>query len=101
MKRSIYSEAEAMPSIEVTYIYCEGSWTARSADMRLQFDHGLAAGEDTYAKLRKTVEEIVPWSLERDDVEIEHYVEEASIPQYVVECETAERASAAAQKTAA
>jgi hypothetical protein len=100
MKRSIYSEAQAMPTVEVTYIYCEGTWTARSADMRLQFDHGLAAGEDTYAKLRAAVEEIVPWSLEREDIEIEHYIEEASIPQYLAERETAERATAGATPAA-
>lgn len=83
-----------MPLIAVTYHYSGTYWAARSADMKVQFDHGLVAGEDTYAKTRATVEEVVPWSLERDDVEVEHHIEESSIPQYLAERETAERATA-------
>jgi hypothetical protein len=90
-----------MPIVEVTYYYSGPHWAAHSADMRSQFDQGLAAGEDTYAKLRQTVEEIVPWALERDDIEIEHYIEEASIPQYLAERETAERATGGANASAA
>lgn len=90
-----------MPKVEVTYYYSGPGWSAFSSDMQRQFEQGLAAGEDTYAKLRATVEEIVPWALERDDVEIEHYIEEASIPQYVAERETAERATGGAKSSAA
>jgi hypothetical protein len=90
-----------MPTVEVIYHYSGTYWAASSADMRQQFDHGLAAGEATYAKTRATVEEVVPWSLERDDVEIEHYIEESSIPQYLAEREVAERAAAGTTPAAA
>lgn len=89
-----------MPIVEVTYHYSGTYWAARSADMKIQFDQGLFAGEDTYAKARATVEEVVPWALERDDIEIEHYVEESAIPQYLAERETAERATAGAAPAA-
>jgi hypothetical protein len=89
-----------MPLIEVTYHFSGTYWAARSADMRVQFDHGLFAGEDTYAKARATVEEVIPWSLERDDIEIEHYVAEDSMPQYLAEREIAERATAGAPPAA-
>jgi hypothetical protein len=90
-----------MPTVEVSYHHSGPYWAANSADMQRQFDHGLFAVEPTYAKLRATVEEVVPWSLERDDVEIEHYIEEASIPQYLAEREIAERATAGATPAAA
>jgi hypothetical protein len=90
-----------MLTVEVTYHHSGPYWAASSADMQRQFDHGLFAVEETYAKLRATVAEIVPWSLERDDVEIEHYVEEASIPRYLAERETAERAAAGPTPAAA
>lgn len=65
---SIYSDPNMEP-IRVLYRVEDGTWSARSPDLP-----GWLAVADTYEECRKFAEEGIPWTLERDDVQLEHYV---------------------------
>jgi predicted RNase H-like HicB family nuclease len=58
-----------MDTIRVIYHHEDGSWWAESPDV----DRWYAAG-DTYAEVVKLAEEGIPFALEREDVELEHFV---------------------------
>jgi hypothetical protein len=81
-----------METIRVTYQYDDygnGSWMADSADLTLLDGSKLVAGGASYAEAREQVCGVLPWSLERDDLEIVHFIDEASIPAYIAERERA------------
>lgn len=65
---AIYSDLE-MELIRVLYRVEDGSWSARSPDFP-----GWLAVADTYEECRRFAEEGIPWALERDDIQLEHYV---------------------------
>lgn len=58
-----------METIRVIYHHEDGSWWAESPDVARWY----AAG-DTYAEVVKLAEEGIPFALEREDVELEHFV---------------------------
>ena len=58
-----------METIRVIYHHEDDGWWAESPDVACWY----AAG-DTYAEVVELAEEGVPFALERDDVELEHYV---------------------------
>ncbi len=58
-----------MDTIRVIYHHEDDGWWAESPDVER-----WTAAADSYADLVKLVEEGVRFALERDDVEVEHYV---------------------------
>lgn len=66
-----------MEPIRVIYHEEEGSWWAESPDVPR-----WTAGASSFDEVRKLAEEGVRFALERDDVEIEHFVPEASTPKH-------------------
>lgn len=58
-----------MEPVRVIYHHEEGGWWAESPDVE-----GWTAVADTYEEIVKLVEEGIPFALERDDVELEHFV---------------------------
>jgi predicted RNase H-like HicB family nuclease len=58
-----------METIRVIYHHEDGAWWAESPDV----DRWYAAG-DTYAEVAELAEEGISFALEREDVELEHYV---------------------------
>ena len=64
-----YSKAKLMDTIRVIYHHEDDGWWAESPDV----ERWTAAG-DTYTEVAKLAEEGVRFALEREDVELEHYV---------------------------
>ena len=58
-----------MEKIQIIYHHEPEGWWADSPDVK----GWLAAGE-SFAEVRKLAEEGIPFALERDDVELEHFV---------------------------
>jgi predicted RNase H-like HicB family nuclease len=58
-----------METIRVIYHHEDGGWWAESPDV----DRWYAAG-DTYAEVAGLAEEGIPFALEREDLELEHFV---------------------------
>lgn len=58
-----------METIRVIYHHEDDAWWAESPDV----ERWYAAG-DTYAEVAGLAEEGIPFALEREDVELEHYV---------------------------
>jgi hypothetical protein len=84
-----------MEPLEITYRYEPGyHWYASSRDLNLRYDEGMAAGGDTFEKAKAEVESVLRWSLEDESLQFTHCVHEDSIPRYLAERETAERAAA-------
>jgi hypothetical protein len=90
VRPAIYSEAQPMEHLEITYNHEPGyGWSASSSDLRLRFDEILAAGDATFEATRARVEDALRWSLEREDLEFEHYVHHSAIPALLAEQERA------------
>jgi len=58
-----------MDTIRVIYHHEDRSWWAESPDVVRWY-----AAADSYADVLKLAEEGIPFALERDDVELEHFV---------------------------
>jgi predicted RNA binding protein YcfA (HicA-like mRNA interferase family) len=85
---SIYSEAQPMEPIEITYRHEPGyGWAASSSDLRLRFDESLTAGDTTFETTRARVEDALRWALARDDLEFQHYIHQTAVPAFVAEQE--------------
>jgi hypothetical protein len=77
-----------MEPIEITYRHEPGyGWAASSPDLRLRFDEILTAGDATFEATRLRVEDALRWSLERDDLEFQHYIHQSAVPAFVAEQE--------------
>jgi hypothetical protein len=85
-----------MHTIRVTYEHDDGTWTAESTDFRLLGGSILCAGGSSYEEAREQTAGVIPWALERDDIVIEHFVHEASVPALAAERQRATAAPAAA-----
>jgi predicted RNase H-like HicB family nuclease len=82
-----------METVRVIYKTEEGSWWAESPDLE---EHWLAIAA-SFAEARALAEEGVPWALERDDVELEHFVHTSAIPAFAAEQQAAAKVAAAAK----
>lgn len=92
-----------MDPIEITHRY-EGpgsGWSASSYHLLHSRNEILAGGDSTYEATKARIEDALRWSLGDETLEFEHYVAEASIPQYLAERATAERATAGTTPAAA
>lgn len=79
-----------MEPLEITYSYePEYGWYASSSDLKLRLGEILTAGDATFEATRARVEDALRWSLERPDLEFEHYVHQSAIPAFVAEQERA------------
>jgi hypothetical protein len=74
-----------MQTIRVMYEYDEGTWTADSPDFETLSNSRLFAGDSTYEAARASMEDLMPWALERDDIVIEHFVHADSVPAMIAE----------------
>lgn len=84
-----------MEPLEITYRFDAGyGWYVSSQDLKLRYDEIVAAGGSTFEAAKAEVESLLRWSLEDDALQFTHAVREDSIPQYLAECEMAERAAA-------
>jgi hypothetical protein len=91
-----------MKPLEVTYRYEAGyGWYSSSPDLRLRDNSILSAGGLTFEAAKAEVESLLRWSLEDESLQFTHCVQEDSIPQYVAERETAERATGGVTSAAA
>jgi predicted RNase H-like HicB family nuclease len=66
-----------MDVIRVIYHYEDGGWWAESPDVER-----WSAGAETFDEVRRLAEEGVRFTLDRDDVRLEHYVPERSEPTH-------------------
>lgn len=69
IRRGSYSDRRFMERIRVIYHHEPEGWWAESPDVK----GWLAAGE-SYPEVLKLAEEGIPFALERDGVELEHFV---------------------------
>jgi len=58
-----------MKRIRIIYHHDPEAWWAESPDVK-----GWTAVADSYGEILKLAEEGIPFALERDDVELEHFV---------------------------
>jgi hypothetical protein len=89
-----------MDTIRVTYEHDEGTWMAESTDFRLLDGSVLCAGGSSYEAARQQVTGVIPWALEREDIVIEHFVHEDSLPALAAERQRAATAIATAAAVA-
>jgi hypothetical protein len=85
-----------MDTIRVMYECDEGTWIADSPDFEALSGSRLLAGDGSYDAARARIEDFFPWALERDDIVIEHFVHESSLPALIAERERATRKPVAA-----
>jgi hypothetical protein len=81
-----------MDKIRVMYEHQDKTWMADSPDFEALSDSVLIAGAPTYEAARARIEDLMPWALERDDIVLEHFVRESSLPKLVAERQAAEAA---------
>jgi len=82
-----------MDIIRVMYEHQDKTWMVDSPDFEALSDSVLLAGAGTYEAARARIEDLVPWALERDDVVLEHFVHESSLPKLLAERQAAEAAA--------
>ena len=70
-KRMRWGYSEQMKAVRVIYHYEDGSWWAESPDVER-----WTAGGASYDEVRKLAEDGVRFALDREDVEVEHYLPE-------------------------
>jgi hypothetical protein len=79
-----------MDTIRVMYTFHELNWLADSPDLRELDGSILIAGGNSYEEAREQVDGVIPWALERDDIVVEHFVHESSLPKLLAEQKAAE-----------
>jgi predicted RNase H-like HicB family nuclease len=60
---------DRMETVRIIYHHEDGGWWAESPDV-----DGWSAAGDTYADVAKLAKEGIPFALERDDLQLEHFV---------------------------
>jgi hypothetical protein len=78
-----------MDTIRVMYKFHEQNWMADSPDFEALSDSVLISGGATFEEARTLMVEGVPWWLEREDVVLEHFVHEDSMPKLLAERQAA------------
>jgi hypothetical protein len=74
-----------MTTIRMIYRYEDGGWTSESPDLAALGEGVWFSGGETFAEARALAEEGVPWSYQRDDLVLEHFVPETALAQLLAE----------------
>jgi hypothetical protein len=85
-----------MNTIRIMYTFHEQNWMADSPDFEALSESVLVSGGATFEEARTLMVDGVPWWLKREDVVLEHFVHEDSLPKLL-----AERQAGQAQQVAA
>jgi hypothetical protein len=88
-----------MDTIRIMYRFYEQNWMADSPDFEALAESVLVSGGATYEEARTLMVDGVPWWLEREDVVLEHFVHEDSLPKLLAERQAAEAQQAVAPTT--